>query len=64
MIFDLKVETMTVDEELMLNRVLDRYGEAMRANLRPEILVRFDALTPDARRALVVKKLIQGEQDE
>lgn len=60
----IKVETMTVDEELMLNRILDRYGEAIRANLRPEILVRFDALTPDARRALVVKKLIEGEQHE
>ena len=46
-----------VDQDLMLNRVLDKYGEAMRTNMRPDLLARFDALTPDARRTLITKQI-------
>ena len=51
---------MTVDEELLLNKVLDKYAEALRRNMTPDVLLRFDALTPNVRRELAIKML--GEQ--
>ena len=48
---------MTIDEELMLNRVVDRYGEAMRLGMRPSVLELFDRMTPVARRELVIKQI-------
>ncbi len=54
----------SVDQDLLLNRVLDKYGEVMRISMRPEILKRFDALTPDARRVLVTKQINKaGDND-
>lgn len=46
-----------IDQDLMLNRVLDRYGEWMRTVMKQSLLKRFDALTPDARRTLITKQI-------
>jgi len=48
---------MNVDQELMLNRILDKYGEWMRIAMRPRIREQFDALTPEQRRGLITEKL-------
>jgi len=53
-----------LDQELLLNRVLDKYGEMMRTNMRPNILSRFDALTPGARRSLITKQINKVTDDE
>ena len=50
-----------LDQELLVNKVLDRYGEAMRTRMLPKVLDLFDALTPEARRWLVAKKLNEVE---
>lgn len=54
---------MNIDEELLLNRILDRYGEALRRNMTPEVRERFDRLTPDQRRAIAQKKLTEIGND-
>ena len=46
-----------LDQELLLNRILDKYAEAMRERMPPQIRERFDALTPDQRRWLAEKKI-------
>ena len=48
---------MNLDEELMLNRILDKYGEWMRIAMRPKVRDLFDALTPEDRRAFITRKL-------
>ena len=48
---------MEVDQELLLNRVLDKYGEVMRTSMKPDLVERFDALTPKARRELVTNQI-------
>jgi hypothetical protein len=53
----LDIASTTVDQELTLNRILDKYGEIMRTEMRPDILKRFDALTPDRRRWLVTQQI-------
>jgi hypothetical protein len=50
---------MNIDEELLLNRILDRYGEALRRNMTPEVRERFDRLKPEQRRAIAQKKLME-----
>lgn len=52
-------EDLTIDDQLRVNRVLDAYAEAMRPGISPELLDRFDRLTPEARRGLVMKKLTE-----
>jgi len=47
----------TVDQELTLNHVLDKYGECMRPGMRPDIMARFDALPVSARRELIIKQI-------
>ena len=54
---------MDVDEQLLVNRILDRYGEALRRNMTPEIRDRFDRLTPDQRRAIAQSKLMEIAND-
>ena len=46
-----------VDQDLMLNRVLDKYGEQMRLGMSDKIRDRFDALTPDQRRWLITQQI-------
>jgi len=53
-----------IDDDLLLNRILDKYGEAMRPHMKPKVRDRFDALTPEARRALCTKKLGEVYENE
>ena len=46
-----------LNSELLLNRILDKYGELMRLRMNPDLLIRFDALTPAARRGLIERQL-------
>ena len=46
-----------LDQELLLNRILDKYGEWMRLAMKQHIRDRFDALTPEARRSLIEKQI-------
>jgi len=46
-----------LDQELLLNKILDKYGEWMRLGMQKHLRDRFDALTPDARRNLIEKQI-------
>jgi hypothetical protein len=54
----------TLDQELLLNRVLDKYGEWMRLAMCPTIKERFDALTPEQRRHLIEKQINKPARKE
>ena len=46
-----------LDQELLLNRILDKYGEWMRLGMKAKVRERFDALTPEDRRNFIIKKM-------
>jgi len=50
-------EPVSIDDELMLNRILDSYGEAARPKMDPVTRERFDRLTPDVRRQVIINQI-------
>jgi len=50
----------SVDQELMLNRVVDKCGEIVRDKMDGTMRHKFDRLTPEARRDLVIYWINKG----